>query len=164
MAILKTNCGSLTGNLLYSDTYAKTKGLYDSGPSIYVMPTLNTLAAIPLLGPLAGILRVALAIIHMIGHTVAALIFWNTGHFCHVAKGGTELLRGVIEMIPIVGRLFAWFYDARAPLIPTSQSSTKYSYSWFILKISNPFLCDEIDRYLMDQGMLSNRHSNQIIE
>ena len=116
---------------------------------------LNKCAAIPIVGILAGITRVVLAIIHIIGHLLASLIYWKKDHLYHVAKGGAELLRGVIEMIPVIGRVFVWAHDARKHRIwhPISDllgfkynnSYLNTEYSVFLVRIKNLTAPDEID-------------------
>lgn len=100
---LQTNVPSAIGRLLYSDEYRS----YSSR----INPVLNQWAAIPVIGRLAGISRIILSIIHILGHLGAMLVTLDTGHLKHVVKGGAELLRGVIEAIPIIGFLFANGYQ-----------------------------------------------------
>lgn len=156
MVILKTTCeSSFTGKYLYSDTYAEIPGCRapKGKPEITIMPTLNKGAAIPFFGHVAATGRIALAIIHIAGHTFAAIIFWDMGHLCHVAKGGAELLRGLIEITPIVGRIFVWNYDSRDPLCSHKCSEeTGYYSSYFLIKIYNPDQPDLIDHHLAQKG------------
>lgn len=154
MCIFKTSCQSLTGQILYSDTYAIVPAAardQDDDTSVkFYRPFLNEWAGIPFIGNLAGVVRCALAIIHMIGHIFAALIFWDAGHLGHAFKGGTEFLRGTIEATPIAGRLFVWFYDAPGyeRFISMPWAEPQHRWSFFIIKIYNPQHPDRIDRAL----------------
>jgi|SRR3989344_2111183 len=163
MTILSTTCSSITGKILYSDVYRQEPKVEDSSetfPIKYVneTPTLNKWAMIPLVGSLAGISRMALAVIHMLGHTFAALIVWDKGHFCHVAKGAAEFLRGAIETIPIVGSFFGFFYDMPIGSYKFGMSPCKnvYMYSFFLIKIQNPQKDDSIDN-LIDEGIYQHK-------
>ncbi len=72
-------------------------------------------------------------------------------------RGGGEILRGVIETIPFVGRIFAWVYD---PIWPIPYEHGKYSY--WIIKIVNPTRLDGLDnlvahhQYLQSQKCLTS--------
>ena len=151
--ILTTECTSVTGSFLYSDTYATS---VRSGENIRVekeIPFLTELAAIPVLGIVAGITRCALAIIHMIGHLFASIIFWNIGHLYHVVKGGAEMLRGGIEMIPIVGRVFVWYVDAPAfALHGQFQTEDESRGNVFLVRISHPKIKHPLDFVLKNNG------------
>ncbi len=94
-----------------------------------------------------GVTRIALAVFHIVSHTFAAVLYREHGHFYHVAKGGAELIRGIIETLPIIGRLFVWNFDAR--LTVNSCARQKINYNWFMVKINNPEKPDFIDRELM---------------
>lgn len=136
-----TDTQGFLGGLIYSDTYSH------EDPRANQRSFLNKWAAIPILGCLAGVARVALAIVHIIGHLLAAipdyLIFKDTNHLCHAAKGSTELLRGCIETMPIIGNVFVWLYDA-----PSFCTNGDFEYSFFIIKIYNPNNPDPIDLHL----------------
>lgn len=129
--VVKANIESFTGKYLYSD-FATGKGEKDSA--------LNIAAKIPLVGVVAGVVRIALAIIHTVGHLFAALVTFKEDHLWHAAKGACELLRGLIETIPIIGRIFANCfnyddkdYDCR---------------SWWMIKIYNPEKPDGLDLWM----------------
>ncbi len=153
MTVLSSTCSSFTGKFLYSDTYAKVSGWVDGSIEDCIIEektsTLNKLAAIPFIGSVSGALRVCLACIHMVGHLFAALLFQNWGHIAHVVKGGAELLRGVIEVIPVVGNIFSIFYNQPNFLLIGQQSSCQgghvEAYSFFLVKIRNPNKLDQID-------------------
>lgn len=148
--ILSAQCQSLTGELLYSDTFCYYPFRDDDEPpaeTIKIYPIINRIEAIPFFGPLGGAFRLVLAIIHMIGHAVACLIYRNKEHLIHVAKGATEALRGIIAMIPIVGRIFVWFNDL------VSGGLFGFSHrSFFIIKIYRPDCPDYIDRCIQGEG------------
>lgn len=98
----KTNASSLTGPYLYSDVF----DYGNSGKPIDSPFPLHEWAQIPLLGCLAGVVRIVLAIIHILGHLLTT-ICCNKGHLKHAVKGIAELFRGVIEAIPLVGNIFS---------------------------------------------------------
>jgi hypothetical protein len=150
MYFFETGCESLTGKILYSDSYAEKS--YEE--PIEIMPLLNTCAAVPFLGIIVGVARIALAILHIIGHLLATAIFSDRGHLFHAAKGGAELLRGIIEALPIVGRLFVWYHDTRIRTCFAFSSRT-ISYSCFIVKIYNPENPDPIDLLLQNNVKLT---------
>jgi hypothetical protein len=131
--VWETRVGSITGDYLYSD-FATGRAEKDT--------TLNTLVKIPFLGIVAGVARVALALIHTVGHFLAALLTRKKGHLFHVAKGVCEALRGVIESIPGMGRVFTNFYSSAGP----------YDYegarSWWMIKIYNPERPDGLDAWM----------------
>lgn len=130
--VIETTTESWTGKLFYSDRihYEVSDDLFEYQKP--VQPLLNELAAVALVGIAAGIIRMALAVIHSLGHLFAALITWNKGHLIHAAKGGCEFLRGFIEAIPFVGRIFSnhYYYDGY----------------WWMIKIYNPNHLDSLDR------------------
>jgi hypothetical protein len=131
--VVETKAKSLMGPLFYSDkSYEESFDCY--GNTFISQPWLNDLAKYPVIGIAAGVMRMALAIIHSIGHLLAALITFDKGHCFHAAKGGCEFLRGLIEAIPLVGRAFANFYS-------------RYG-NWWILKIYNPNAPDSLDHHL----------------
>lgn len=146
---------SWTGNIIYSDSYHVEKCC---DPDTNDLPLLNRLARIPVIGRLAGIARVAISIIHIVGHAIAALVLWDKQHLPHVAKGATELVRGLIESIPIVGFIFALKYD-RGPMIDGfdehehnkisayHENCNKNEYRksrFFLIKIYNPNQIDQL--------------------
>ena len=149
MVFLRTECQSLTGRILYSDCYQERPGMLCDQPEVDRKSFLNRWAAVPLLGCLAGVTRMVLAIIHIVGHLICAAIFREKGHLYHAAKGGTEFVRGLIETIPIVGNIFVWKYD---PQMCTRFLRWEYSryvkteWCFFIIKITNPTKLDDIDR------------------
>ena len=148
MPTFVTTCTSLTGNILYSDCFVVLPEVESDTPIKGDVPFLNQWAGIPFIGDLAGVTRCALAVIHIIGHLFASIIFWNNDHLFHVMKGSTELLRGFIEMMPICGRIFVWLHDAphfhRFVSMPWAQPVEFHSF--FIIKIYNPDQPDMLDR------------------
>jgi hypothetical protein len=134
--VLETTAESWTGEYLYSDfsTSAQRKGCEKD-------TTLNGLVKIPLLGNVAAVGRIALGIIHVIGHLLAAAVTFNKGHLFHASKGVCEIFRGVIEAIPLIGRIFANFYNS----IPIEMSEAR---CWWMIKIYNPNKPDGLDHYM----------------
>ncbi len=128
--VVETKTKSFSGAFLYSD-----KIHYDEHNIVTIehQPWLNELAKIPVIGIAAGVTRMALALIHTVGHLLAAVVTFDKGHLIHAAKGGCEFLRGFIEAIPIAGRYFAnnYYRDGE----------------WWIIKIYNPDAPDSLDRY-----------------
>lgn len=140
MCWLVTDRKSITGSYLYSDQVvcptcvSGTKGL-------------NALSQVPILGNIAGVYRCALAAIHILGHTIAAFVTLDSGHLKHVAKGFTELLRGIIDVIPVIGQIFENCYS---PSIFNSNCASHicedHMAQFFIIKIINPKELDDVDR------------------
>ncbi len=64
-------------------------------------------AQVPCIGSLAGVTRMALAVIHCIGHLVAAAMTCDSGHLYHTLRGTISFAQGAIESIPFIGRIFA---------------------------------------------------------
>lgn len=135
--VFETTTESLTGDYLYSD-FATKYGAAEKDT------TLNTLVKIPFIGNVAGICRVALGIIHTIGHLIAALVTWDKGHLFHAAKGCCEIIRGLIETLPIIGRIFANLYNSRPVWDPQGEGAR----SWWMIKIYNPNKPDGLDVWM----------------
>lgn len=135
--VVESTVKSYTGNFLYSD-YATVRGNKNS--------VLNTCAKIPIIGIFAGITRIAIGIIHTIGHLFAALITQNKGHLFHAAKGACEILRGVIETTPILGRIFANLYNSSPPLY--TEGWEEGGRSWWMIKMYNPEKPDGLDKWM----------------
>jgi hypothetical protein len=133
--VVETDVESLTGKYLYSD-FATGKGKKDS--------TLNTLTKIPFVGIIAGVARVGLGIIHTIGHLFAALFTLQKGHLFHASKGTCEILRGIIETVPIIGRIFANFYNSTPVYDPYGEGGR----AWWMIKIYNPKNPDGLDKWM----------------
>jgi hypothetical protein len=129
--VVENRTPSWTGQYLYSD-FAMQDGVVQKNSM------LNNLSQIPFVGILAGIGRMALGIIHSIGHLFAYLLKQDKGHLYHAAKGGCEILRGGIEAIPVIGRIFSWLY-----MIPSSDTRC-----WWMLKMYNPDSPDGLDRFM----------------
>lgn len=148
--VVETDIGSFTGKYLYSDYIQGPKYGHRVGvkQEYYNKDSaLNKLAKIPVLGVAAGVARIALGIIHAIGHLIAALITLQNGHLYHACKGLCEILRGSIESIPVIGNLFAIKYHD----IPSCQCGCcSPCYSWWMIKIYNPQIPDDLDKYISD--------------
>ncbi len=126
--VVETNTKSLTGPLFYSDK------MHDEFQSFTVQHhLLDYLATVPILGVVAGVIRVVLSLFHIIAHTVLAICTRDKGHGYHVAKGACEFLRGLIQSIPIVGHKFTRWYNQHG--------------EWWIIKIYNPDAPDSLDEY-----------------
>ncbi len=136
--LLNTNVGSYTGNILYSDHVWKANG------HILQTSPLNSLARDIIIGRLAGIARIVLGIFHCLGHFFCAV--GNClkgdgdrakGHLFHIIKGSAEILRGVIEAIPIVGLIFANTYSPKPWGASDNTSNMRYE-NFFLVLINNP--------------------------
>lgn len=131
------------------------KSLPPKPDNLVEKPFLNKWAAIPIIGCLAGITRMVLAIFHILGHLLAAIFTCDSGHLGHAAKGVAEFVRGLIETIPIIGRIFVWIYDPPAfnPLgITFYNDRVNVECCFFIVKIYNPNQLDKIDLYFAKKG------------
>ena len=106
------SCDSWTGQILYSDIHVDLVD-DDNIPTGYAKERhfLNNMTYIPVIGSLAGVARIALAVVHILLHFLAAVFTCNWDHLAHVVKGSAELLRGIIETIPVVGTIFACWHD-----------------------------------------------------
>lgn len=131
--VVQTDVESWTGKALYSD-FAMGKANKDT--------PLNRVIKIPVIGIVGGLARVALGIIHTVGHLFLALVTRKKGHLFHAAKGGCEILRGLIEAMPGLGRLFAYKYN------PSYASRRLGTRSWWIIKIYNPKKPDGLDQWM----------------
>lgn len=154
MAFIPTESNSITGKWLYSDYY----GADFDDACIEKIGILNRLTTYPIIGIAAGVSRCALAIIHIVGHLFAALLFKDKGHLAHAIKGCFEFCRGIIEALPIVGRIFSIAMNPTGSLpsylfhgCPGCRGIEE-CYSFFLIKISNPNKIDNIDRALINRG------------
>ena len=140
--VVESRTKSLTGPLFYSDkTYPDREEYFHA--AIHCDLSLNALATYHVIGIAVGITRMALAVIHTIGHSFAALVTFDKGHCFHVAKGACEFLRGFIESIPFVGRKFAtWYYEHGM---------------WWMIKIYNPNAPDSLDLHTNHWSYLKQR-------
>ena len=118
--------------------------------------TLNQGARMPVVGILAGIARMALAIIHTVGHLFAAAATLEKGHLYHALKGCCEFVRGMIEAIPIVGRVFSYYYSSPKVSQADSQENIR---SWWIIKMYHPKHPDPLDMVMQGWGLLRNSSS-----
>lgn len=149
--VVETQANSWTGYYLYSDF------LYRQDQQASVDSTLNKCARIPVIGILAGIARMALAIIHTIGHLFAAAFTLEKGHLYHALKGCCEFIRGMIEATPIVGRVFSYYYSS--PSKAQQADNQENIRSWWIIKMYNPHNPDPLDRVMQGWGILRNSFS-----
>lgn len=142
--VVETTAKSFTGNLLYSD-YLNVK---DYDRDIEQTTFLNMLAYVPVLGIVTGVARIALGIIHVLGHLVLAAVCSSTskGHLYHAAKGLIEIGVGCIEAMPIVGRVYAWLVRPSS-CVPRVIAQSVKNHSFAILKIYNPEQPDSLDTY-----------------
>ena len=144
--VVETKTQSWTGPLFYSD---KAYPELQFHTPVTGQPLLNLWANTPVLGIAAGVTRMALSVIHTIGHLFAALVTWDKGHLFHAAKGGCEFLRGFIESIPVAGRLFANVYGETG--------------LWWIIKIYNPDHPDSLDLHTgLWAGLKQNRPTGYV--
>lgn len=139
--VWETTVGSFTGNYLYSDFAITEIG----NKQLEKDSDLNKLVKKPFIGVVGGVARVGLGIIHTTLHLLAATVTFKKGHLFHASKGGCEILRGIIESIPIGGRIFANFYgfDAR-----NKSADSEGERNWWIIKIYNPENPDGLDRFM----------------
>jgi hypothetical protein len=158
MAFVPSNSNSITGKWLYSDYYGAN---FDDQDCIEKTTFLNRRSTYPIIGIAAGVSRCALATIHIIGHLFAALIFRDQGHLAHAFKGCAEFCRGIIEAIPIVGRIFSIAMNPTGSLpsylfhgCPGCRR-IKECYSFFLIKIYNPKKLDEIDQAVINLGYIT---------
>ncbi len=149
--IVKTNVTSWMGKILYSDFYSVRKS--EDRETQIQDPFLNQIARLPVIGIIAGITRSTLAIIHILGHLFAALITRKTGHVYHAAKGACEFSRGLLEAVPIVGRIFSWSYTGVFSPVSTG--------SFWILKIHNSENPDLFDSQILQNSFRSKLNSNR---
>lgn len=140
--VVKTDVNSITAPYLYSDYCYKVAP--NSEPLIQD-PLLNQWARIPLIGIIAGLARKTLALIHIAGHLACAVATLEKGHLFHALKGGCEFVRGHIESLFLIGRIFSWVFSTP----PNYWNKEHYtgSQSWWIVKIFNPNSPDDLDRY-----------------
>jgi len=80
--VVETRTKSWLGNYFYSDRIHHSHSQQGMDTSIEMDPFLNELARQPVFGIVAGITRMALAIIHTVGHLLAALVTFDKGPRC----------------------------------------------------------------------------------
>lgn len=142
--VVETTVQSYTGNILYSD-FSEIPG---SDNSKNKNSLLNKCAKIPFVGIAAGIVRMALGIIHTLGHLFAALVTCKKGHLYHAAKGLCEILRGSIEAIPVAGRIFANLYTPAQIQYLYQPGWEEGRRTWWMIKMYNPEKPDGLDAYM----------------
>jgi len=144
--IIETETESYTGKYLYGDFVG------DEDDDILTTP-LNTCSKIPFIGIVAGITRAALGIIHVIGHVFAAAVTRDKGHLYHALKGSCEVLRGLIESIPVIGRIFSNLMLR----LDGGDAFGRYATgrSWMCIKIYNPKKPDGLDQVM---NLWEHRH------
>lgn len=170
MSVFETSVTSPTGKYLYSDRFFEAgelkieklqkrpffsrsdeKFTVEKKAISHYHGILNKLVRYPVIGILAAISRLGLSVIHIIGHTFAALITQKKGHLFHALKGGCELLRSSIEIIPIFGRMFTCLYSFEPGTDKDYYlSSGVHAYNindsqFWLMKIYNPNHPDMID-------------------
>ena len=146
--VLETPVESITGQYLYSDFATGGAGEKDT--------ILNRIVRMPIVGIVGGVVRVALGIIHTIGHLFAAMFTCKKGHLFHAAKGGCETLRGIIEAIPVVGRIFA--NCDGAPYHDYTDLEDVGHRAWWMIKIYNPEKPDGLDQWMANWGGFPRRY------
>lgn len=146
--VVQTDVSSWSGKYLYSDCSIGKPDHITIDDQTERDTFLNKTSRIFVVGILAGIARIAIAIFHTLGHLFAAVFTRKKGHLFHAAKGAAELLRGILETFPIGGRIFASTYNpigcGRASLDPDIERGR----TWWILKIYNPQIPDNFDRWM----------------
>jgi hypothetical protein len=120
----------VTGNILYCD--------YVEDPysrSTRINSLIDLAAAVPILNIFAGITRIVLASLHIIVQSLALVFTFDRRYIVHIAKGGCEILKGLIQATPFVGHKFTrfWFDNGY----------------WWMIKIYNP---DKPDYFDEDQN------------
>lgn len=105
----------LSGSIQHPDIYT----LLD--PSPYAeMPKpdtrsamLNILGYVPVISTISGCCRVLLGIIHTIVHLVAAIFkaSHRKDHLQEALLGVRNIVRGIVEMVPVVGNITCLTYD-----------------------------------------------------
>lgn len=155
--VVETDVESFTGKYLYSDMYFEAGKLIKENDSYKIEKKakahyhgiLNRLVKYPIIGIVAGICRFALSIIHVLGHTLAAIVTQKKGHLYHASKGILEMQRSIVESIPLFGRIFAYTYNYE-PGKNDIVNETLHMYEsnqdhWWFMKIYNPQNADKID-------------------
>jgi len=128
--VVETDVKSVTGKLLYSDF----KVIHDENGTHLNESPLSTAVKFPVVGIAAAVGRVALGIIHTLGHLFAAMVTLKKGHLFHAAKGACETLKGIFEAIPLAGRIHAFGFNLQNGHRP-----------FWMMKIYNPKQPDEVD-------------------
>ncbi len=148
--VIETKLSSWSGKILYSDTVHHAEH-YEDHSLMVQYSDLDYIASVPIVGVAAGITRVALAVLHMLNHTLALIFTFDSRHCIHLAKGGCEFLKGLIQSIPIAGHLF-------------TRSWMKNNGEWWIMKIYNPDEPDTLDKHaILWQTLKRTRPSAYII-
>ena len=188
--VVQTDKESWTGKYIYSDFYYEAvrdevfwrsptsdtsyyRQMEDSGHVIHYdmlglaaicqNSTLNEMAKIPILGIAAGVIRSALSVIHILAHLFVAFAKRERGHVYHALKGGCEFIRGIIESLPIIGRIFSYIYCKKISYFFSSTMREFKTHSWWILKIYNPNKPDLLDRYANNWQYFRNTRPNAFI-
>ncbi len=142
----ETSVTSVTGNLCYShQVYKPCQSSWDQS----TVPFLNKLSNVFLIGRVAGVFRAIIVAIHITAHLLASVATRKLGHLCHVAAGFAELLRSIIEMIPIIGEIFSWIYNPAILVFMPSHycdDSCAGNANFFLIKVCNPEDQDSVDR------------------
>lgn len=159
--VVETDVTSRTGKYLYSDMYFEAGKFKDIKMNLEIEKKskthyhgiLNKLVRYPVIGIVAAICRLALSIIHIFGHLMAAAVTHKKGHLYHATKGFLEMQRAIIESIPVIGRIFAFLYSYEpGPTNGYYINERLHSYEingdyWWLMKIYNPKTPDPIDSH-----------------
>lgn len=157
--VAETKVKSLLGPALYSDcSVGQPDNLMDASFKTEHDTFLNKVSRTFIAGILGGIARLAIGIIHTIGHLFAAIFTRQKGHLFHAAKGASEMLRGLIEAIPVGGRIFASVYNPSGCGRNTVDPDVEKGRTWWIIKIHNPLAPDNFDRYM--NNWIPQYHAN----
>lgn len=146
--VVETKAPSWSGRFLYSDCSVGKPDYVTIDDKTEHDTFLNKWSRIAFIGIFAGIARVAIAIIHTLGHLFAACFTRQKGHLFHAAKGASELLRGLLEAIPVGGRIFASAYNPVGCGRSTVEPDLERGRTWWILKIYNPASPDAFDCWM----------------
>ncbi len=120
-----------TGKYIYSDcAYSGNDWIHDT--------PLNKASRIPLINTIAGIVRMALAVIHCLYHATLHIVTKKMGHRYHALKGVCEMSRATTEGLPFIGWFFASDLDS------LGGSGMKITG----IKMYNPDNPDGVDRYM----------------
>ncbi len=146
--VVATDVESFTGPYLYSDYAFYISASTTQGREQTTI--LNEISKAPFIGILAAITRIALAIVHIIVHSIQGLVSQEKGHFYHAAKGVCEIYRGLIDAIPIFGRIYS---VCKYSSISGDTDNRGILDHWTIMKIYNPNkpdLVDEVNNFWRD--------------
>ena len=136
----QTNILSFTGKYLYSDqTWTNLPSPQDNTKyDLNVKTTtLNKIENFPIFGMIISVAKIALAIFHCSYHLIQAAKTKNMGHLYHARKGGLEILRALIVLLPIVGRIYVWKMGPPSSPDALKKPITNGSYV-FLMRLEYP--------------------------